>query len=444
MSAFRQRLRFRLAQLLIPWAATAGSLLPDIGIWSICSSFIHHRGTSSSLFATALLHSQTSKLAPRTSTSSATKVSLAQNAKAGTGSSSAATSKSEVSAAQHKAAATAEGIQLVPDYTQTMNAETTTPALVLDRRRDILPLDVAFGLSIAKKFVEEPVKTVLPTQDSLDLAYGCAAVFLPKTVVVGAPTGCTSAGRSQQIETPTGDPLQTWTEQCYQLNAPNLVITDKRTNALITQAWTRPTGYTNIVDLTDCNGNTVYTIHEMVYKLNANSENANTVYMKYEIIAKGGTVVAVTPYVPLFAESFKLLDPSTGKTIATLGKNGAWSPSTACPAYEKKWYIAFETATAAGSGRSVGLTTEDKRWVVAAFMTVVAVRDEDRNADGGVQWSVCTKRSIVVTVILLCILLVCLGMLGTCFVAFRCRESLIRFFFRMQERLLPRAMHKMR
>eukprot|EP00392_Amoebophrya_sp_AT5.2_P002695 g2700.t1 len=300
------------------------------------------------------------------------------------------------------------------------------------------------------------------------------AVFLPKTVVVGAPTGCSTI-RGQETQTATGEPLQRWQEKCYQLNAPNLEITDAKTGQLVSQAWTRPTGYTNIVDLTDCNGNTVYTVHEMVYRLSGGeAEEAGTsllgsasssllsstgttaagtametvrasqnIYLKYEIIAKSGTVVAVTPYVPLFAQSFKLLEPSNGRTIATLGKNGAWSPATACPPYEKKWYISYESATAAGS-QDAGLTTEDKRWVVAAFMTVVAVRDQDRNDDGGVRWSTCTKRSIVVFVVLLVLIIGFFALLISLWIGLRMRETLIRFFFRLQEKVLPRAMHKMR
>ncbi|CAD7941277.1 unnamed protein product [Amoebophrya sp. A25] len=362
-----------------------------------------------------------------------------------------------LSAVQTDAAFERRRAEQDPTATAVTNTNDPTPQTI-DTARDMQPLDTWIGSAITKKFIEEPVKsdiTVLPTQESLDLAYGCPSVVLPKTVVVNAPTGCTSTRRTAGIATPTGTELQTWTEQCYQLNAPNLIITDKKTGGTVTQAWTRPTGYTNIVDLTDCNGNTVYTIHEMIYHLSGSSIQSckstsgilggggcsGDVYLKYEIIAKSGVVVAVTSYIPVFAESFKLVDPSNGKTIATLGKNGAWSPSDACPVYEKKWYVSFETTTSTGGA---SLTNEDRRWVIAAFMSVIAVRDEDRNSDGGVRWSACTKRSLVVSLVMVGLVLVGIGILLSLWAAFRCRENLIRFFFRLQERVLPRAMHKIR
>ena len=116
-------------------------------------------------------------------------------------------------------------------------------------------------------------------------------------------------------------------------------------------------------------------------------------------------------------------------------------PLKKCPAYAKNWLMEFEEPTsAAASSDNTAVTTQDKRWVLATMVAVMALRDDSRSKDTGmVTWSVCEIETGVLLGIFLTfvILLVVTGLVF--WVKLHWREATIKFLQDVEDAVLPRV-----
>jgi len=325
----------------------------------------------------------------------------------------------------------------------------------LDPILDMQPFDTLIGDAIQQRFVEAPSISQPPTQSAIDLAYGCATTLLPSTTYVNAPNGCSKYAREGMIRNGTGHGMYSWKESCLDKGlfsgwsvGGNLVISNIATGETISKVQTRPTLFANIIDITDCSGNPLYIVYENLYRLDNDKMHScteswwsseksctGTVYLQFSITTRSGQAVAVSPYVSVFANEFSLYDANTGKRLVTFRKNGSWSPKDQCPSFEKNWYMLFTGAS--------GLGAPDKRWIVAAFLSSISLRDEDREEkDGGVGWTACQEEAMLMVLIMLGTFAVVLAILSYLATKMHWRQHMIKFFFKLQDDILPKAMHK--
>lgn len=324
------------------------------------------------------------------------------------------------------------------------------PRPLLDPSADIQPMDTWLGNAIQSQFIDAPTVTPPPTQQAIDFVHSCYPRGVANRIVVQAPTGCDDRNRHAQWQNTTGEAITSWKENCFTYNSPDLDFTDVVNGKRLTTTWTQKTAYSNKVDITDCNLNVLYTMHEEVYKKAGSSLIAcrrygscdGEIYLRYHITSRNNKVVAVTSYLPLFVSEFKLIDPNTAITLATIKKNGDWSPLDRCPKYQKQWIVTFLSSATSGNGNSVGLGTQDKRWVIAAFVTQMALRDDSRKPDGMVKFSTCETDTWASTGILFGIIAVVLATFVVMFVRMKWRESLIKSCLGIEHFLLPRVMAK--
>lgn len=162
------------------------------------------------------------------------------------------------------------------------------------------------------------------------------------------------------------------------------------------------------------------------------------IFLQYELTTRSGQTVAVSPYLELFSDEFSVYDPGTGNRIARLQKNGAWKPQNKCPLFAKNWLLVFEEPTAA-TASTAAVTTQDKRWVIAAMVAMMALRDDTRKTDGMVAYSVCEIETGVLLGIMIAfaVLLVLTGLV--LWVKLHWREATIRFFQELEDGLLPKV-----
>ena len=131
------------------------------------------------------------------------------------------------------------------------------------------------------------------------------------------------------------------------------------------------------------------------FKLKISSSCLGDVFLRYIIRADSGREVATTPYLPVGTGEFQLQEPRSELTLATLTKNGAWSIHDDCTSYSKLWLVRFDEAAGqpildGGSQSSGSLSDElaeqrrffvrDLRWVTAAIVTILDLREERRGA----------------------------------------------------------------
>lgn len=349
--------------------------------------------------------------------------------------------------------------QMVPDYTGT-TAHSLTRSKV-DAMADFQPIDTVVGDFLNRQFVHnigsgsaassasELIKPPM-SQTALNTAFTCPQILLPGTIILEAPTGCSSTGRTGNAMDATGKPILKWSEICMQLFSPDMSLTDVRTGKSVSQFQTDFTRGSNAIDLYDCNNENAYTIYESIYNMVGQdykkcgggsslfSSCAGEIYLRYVIASKTGKTVAYTPYLPVYTSSFKLIDSNSGTEVAKLNKNGDWSSKVACPSYSKRWYIEFNSLPSVAPGSEAArFANNDARWVTVALLSVMGLRDESRNNDGTVSWSVCKSESAVGAIVVMSAAGLLVVLFGILWVRLRWRQYTTKYLFRLQERILP-------
>jgi len=251
---------------------------------------------------------------------------------------------------------------------------------------DYQPLDTAIGDWIQKQFVEPPTATPPPNQDQLALYFSCPLLILPARFFVKAPDGCTSTARAGSWIDTSENTMLNWAEKPESISDLDMTFSMPTGDSF--GSVTGEFSLTNTkVDFIDCGLNVQYYMTEKVFHA-PNEKNLNlcsryqicdgTIYMKYEIWKQGGSMVAVSGMVPMFADEFTLVDTATGGALVDFARNSAWSPTEKCPGYEKQWTVTVKNGV---------LSDPALRWTLGMFIQTVSMRDEERNVEGIVRLS---------------------------------------------------------
>lgn len=167
------------------------------------------------------------------------------------------------------------------------------------------------------------------------------------------------------------------------------------------------------------------------------------IFLRYLIVSKTGETVAMSPYIPQFSDEFSLVDVKSGSPIAVMKKNGDWSPKNVCPNFQKNWLIEFQDVMGVAPGsQHAKFVLQDSRWVTAAFLSVMGLRDESRKLDGSVAWSACKKESVAFGGLIAAIVILFIAGFLTLWIKFRWSTHATRYMFKIQEKLLPLAKHQ--
>lgn len=328
------------------------------------------------------------------------------------------------------------------------------PPPVLHPWRDHQPLDTAVGNYLISGFIAQPTVTPPPTQASLDLAFACPALLTwPGEISVNAPDPC---GSLEQGKWSKGKDVQIqWSTSCIDTSSPGIsppsvspVTTYMVGNGdLFGSSQERQTLSGSFIEIRDCGGAVVYTVDEKIYKQAGKPDDDTctkhkscdgVVYFQYFIKNAGGTVVALTPYTTLFQESFDITDTAGGK-IATVARNG-WEPDDlkpVCSANGKPrlWNIKY-------AGSPPGLwAAATNQWPIAAFVTMMAQRDQYRQPDGQVLWSPCETVKATGWVLSTAACFCCIGCIPMV-IFLLCSAPIMRFFVEAEQNLFPKRMGK--
>lgn len=309
---------------------------------------------------------------------------------------------------------------------------------------DYQPADTAIGDYILKQFVTPPTVTPPPLQSAINAAFACPLLLLPGRLWVETSTGC-DASRHGSWWDASGGALLNWNESCVAF--PDAVNADMKYTLpprgdLMGTSVTHLNMKDDIVEIFDCSAGAMYTFTEKVYK-RANSVD-NFVCEKYEICdyqlyfqyfihSATGALMASTAYLDYFAREITLLDPAV-IPIATLKRRGNWSPKDKCPEYRKQWTVTF-------GGSASALTAPPNRWIVAAFTTILSLREEDRDKAGFIQPSACQKYSFTYLAASILISLAVVIALSVLFWLF-CKQRIQVFLFQIEDLIFPRTMYK--
>lgn len=237
---------------------------------------------------------------------------------------------------------------------------------------DLQPLDTKLGDYILGQFSGGPTATPPPSQDSLDAAYACPDLEMPGTWKVQVDKNCEKP-RHGMWTTTGGDEILSWKE-----------VTDPEADGdlVMTLPYGDLMGYTRTlrayedqkadkVDIFDCGDNHIFTLEE---KMEKKVVGGDQIYAIWDITSASGAHVATTSRVPLFANDWVLEDPG-GKTIVKIHRQGAWHPHDQCPAYKMEYVLSVGNSGSKLKGKS-------KRWILATIITVLSLRDQDRDAGG--------------------------------------------------------------
>lgn len=326
--------------------------------------------------------------------------------------------------------------------------------------KDMQPLDTAVGHYLISGFIEQPTISPPPTQMSLDLAFGCPALLTwPSEVAVTAPDLCAELGRGNWTNG-NGDLLMTWEKACFQQNTqqmasqgvfnqlnPNPVVTYKMPNGDLFGSAQESFGWVNSIVLRDCGGGVVFTIEEKRIKQEGKANEKicekyrscdGVVYLQYFVKDKTGEVVAETPYLTIFQETFTIFAPGGAIPIAKVSRNG-WDPpipaADCANANPRVWNIKYESS-APGIWAAVA-----NQWPIAVMMTMLSRRDMNRRPDGSVEWGTCEvmrSSSMVLFVFAIVCCVVC-----TPFVVFLlCSGPCHHMLYDMEQSSFPKRMGK--
>lgn len=310
----------------------------------------------------------------------------------------------------------------------------------LNPNADYQPMDTALGDYIMKQFVVAPTVTPPPLQSALNVAYGCPILELPARLWISAPTGCSNTRTGIWADT-NGEMLSTWNESC-------VALADADVTYILPSGDKMGSSYTHldmnsdIVELFGCDLTSLYRFTEKIYKrTGAFNQDVcdkygvcdSEIYLQYFIHGSNGALAAQTGYLAYFQDSFDLLDPAF-VPIATITRNGAWSPKDECPTYKKEWIVQF-----GGSGSP--LTGVPNRWIVAAFTSVMTLHDADRDLTGMIRGGQC-QRVAWTTLFITSVVLIVLTVVIVIVVWLYFLDPLRSFFFKLEDTIFPAVMNK--
>merc|ERR1719201_2798722 len=260
------------------------------------------------------------------------------------------------------------------------------PPPVLNPVSDYQPLDTALGDLIQKQFVQPPTLTPPPTQEMLNVIYACPLLILDTSYIVQVSDGCTTNGRAGVWTDSLKNTLLKWNEKPEAITDIDLTYSMPNGDGF---GFTQGEASLSMsqVDFMDCGLNVKYYMKEFVYHVPGKPASDDlctksngkicapdgTIYMKYEIWQQGGTMVAVSNLVELFADEFTLSDSATGAQLVKYARNAAWYPQDGCKEYNKEWIVTV------GGGH---LSDAPVRWVLGMIITALSIRDEERSVDG--------------------------------------------------------------
>jgi len=327
----------------------------------------------------------------------------------------------------------------------TTPTELPPPPPTLNPATDMQPMDTAIGNYIASSFLAGPTQTPPPTQEALNLAYGCPVLLqYPETLQVSVPSGCESS-RYGNWSHPQGEPVMKWQEVCDLRTAVLPIVTySTPDNQAFASSRTRFSFFGNTMEVLDCGLNIQYTIEEKIYHQTKFTDPEmckkykscdGTVFLQYFMKDRTGTVVAETPYLNLFQNNVVVQQPGSGLPIATLERVGAWTPWEVCPEWEKLWSIKSAQAP------PPPFDNAENRWPIAVMMTMLLLRDPDRRASGVVLPSTCEIVNVSVLAGLILLFLVAVILLTYVFYRF-CFARCKLFFYNVEVTFFPHTMYK--
>lgn len=331
------------------------------------------------------------------------------------------------------------------------------PPPVLHPWKEMQPLDTAVGNYLISGLIAQPTITPPPSQSSLDLAFACPALLTwPTEVAVSAPDPCGEMSKGNWTGTGSGASLLiNWETHCIDTVSPGLttpsgspVTTYTVPNGdLFGTSQVVETPFSDVTELRDCGGATVFTVEEKIYKQAGKPDNTactkygscdGVLYFQYFVKDAGGAVVAMSGYTTIFQDSFDITD-SAGGLIVQVSRNG-WSPSDRQPDCSKNPKRRLWNLKYAGSPPGIWAAATGQ-WPIAAMMTMLAARDNQRQPDGNVLWSNCNVLKSTGFVVL--------GGVGICccvcvpmVIFLVCSASILKFVADVETKLFPKRMGK--
>jgi hypothetical protein len=350
------------------------------------------------------------------------------------------------SALLQKAATEVEGKAKQPVYVPKIGIANVTaptsfppPPPTLNPVLDYQPLDTALGDLIQKQFIEPPTLTPPPNQETLAMIFSCPLLLLDTSFIVQASDGCSQSNRRGVWKDTLGNEVLAWQEK-------EQAVTD------IDVSFTMPSGdgfgftqgefslAASQIDFIDCGLNVKYFMKEYVYHVPAKKDPLQcskygicdgAIYMKYEIWQSGGSMVATSNLVEIFANSFTLADTATGAQLVQYNRRADWSPK-GCETFAKEWVVTV------GGG---ALSDAPVRWVLGMFITTLSLRDEERDVSGLIRMTTTQYWTwgLLIGGVVLGILV--LGLSLYLFDKYL-REPVTLFFIRAEDNLFPVTMYK--
>merc|ERR1719199_424596 len=372
----------------------------------------------------------------------------------------------ERSAGRSSASGTLRGRMLQPGFVapyipKVGVSNVTTPTMlpppppVVNTITDVQPIDTDIGLQMVGPFFPAPTVTPPPTQDAVNLAFSCEAILAwPQQLQVSVPKDCGSSWwpygtLGQGSWSATGDNVQamTWEEECRPWTWFSMLPTVRYnfpSGSFFGYSRTKWTLVGNRMELVDCSLQVAYTIDEKVIKQTGKVDTRacrdygscdGTVYLQYMIYDKSMTLVATTPFLTLFQNTFTISDPA-GLEIAKITRMGDWKPATPdCSdgASPTQWLIQYAT-TPPGVFLNV-----NNQWPIAEMMNMFGARDAQRRPSGMV---FPTKCEVVNLILAICFWMWCLvvSVILYCLFTRICLPPLRGRLLKVEQATFPRKM----
>lgn len=353
----------------------------------------------------------------------------------------------------------------------TKPTELPPPPPTLNPYTDMQPFDTLMGNTIASSFLAGPTITPPPTQEALDLAYGCTPledfpanlkIMIPRCVKAewewdkaklnpDRQGGWSKSGEvapaqpANSEQKPTGNWPLNYTEVCNIFQAVLPYVDYKLANGeKLGSSRTRFSFFGNTMELLDCSDNIRYTIEEKIYHATSHTNEEickkyksceGTVFLQYFVHDRTGKVIAETAFLNLFQDEYTITQPGSGLLIATVKREAVWSPWTECPEYDRYWDIEYNKA-------APGIfALPQNRWPIAMMVTMVALRDTDRSHTGMVWPSTCETVNVLVFAFLILFLIFASLFLTWIFYRFFYAKAVL-FFYNIEVTFFPHTIYK--
>jgi len=328
----------------------------------------------------------------------------------------------------------------------TTPTELPPPPPTLNPNTDMQPFDTRLGDLIASSFLAPPTETPPPTQEALNLAYGCPVLLgYPQSLQINAPSGCDHSRAGTWKQPQGNNSVIKWVETCDLLTAvlPIVQYTTPDDQAFASSR-TRFSFFGNTMEILDCGLNIQYTIEEKIYHQTSFTDQeickkygscSGTVFLQYFMRNRAGVVIAETPYLNLFQDNIVIQEPGSGLVIANVERVGAWSPWDKCPQWEKLWSIKYSQAPPGQFGNI------ENRWPIAVLVNMMILRDADRTKGGMVMPSFCEVVNISILAVMILLLIITVIVLTLLFQHF-CFRKVRMIFYNIEDKFFPHTMYK--